>query len=335
MSRRVVTALALSALLVLSAATQDEEAYRDAYKKMYGDYRAAETQDAKLDVLRGFLKRHPDGQYTRNVVSYAVRLLAYQQDNIDGALEFVASVLEIVKAPKVRIQVMQVQADLYGKACRGDELQKLAMEMAKVRELDYLDRVIIARNANACELWDLALEHYDAAIAMSTREAVVADLPPDWQTEQRIQHSLRSRLGSSKASKGWALVNSGRVEEGLAVFREAERNSNFYYVGMPKYGNLYVYWGRALMELGDYDGAIEKFAPAGVMMGDEDSVMLLRGAYVAKNGSKAGFEQFRWDLRLKLAKPIEDFAVTDYQGRKVTFSSFKGKVVLLNFWYPT
>lgn len=41
-----------------------------------------------------------------------------------------------------------------------------------------------------------------------------------------------------------------------------------------------------------------------------------------------------WGKRLERAKPAPDFTLSGLNGNQVSLSRFKGKVILLNFWFP-
>ena len=62
----------------------------------------------------------------------------------------------------------------------------------------------------------------------------------------------------------------------------------------------------------------------------------LEEAYVAVNGSSDGLDEWLWTERQRLARTIDDFTLTDYDGVSHDFSALSdGKVTLLAFWFPT
>jgi len=56
--------------------------------------------------------------------------------------------------------------------------------------------------------------------------------------------------------------------------------------------------------------------------------------FLASSGRGADVGHFSALNVIRFARPVTapDFKLTDVRGNVVTFSSFKGKVVLLNFW---
>jgi len=63
------------------------------------------------------------------------------------------------------------------------------------------------------------------------------------------------------------------------------------------------------------------------------------GAYlqVAEKAGKSASEadDLLWKRRLQDAKPFKDFTLQDPEGKKVSLSDYRGKVVLVTFWYPS
>jgi len=136
------------------------------------------------------------------------------------------------------------------------------------------------------------------------------------------------------AAKGWALVNLGKVDEGLDVFKKAVKVSPHFFVGMPT-SDLDIYWAKTLLKSGDFGQALERIAPKAIMLGGEEAEELLKQAYVGKNGGDAGYEEFLWTKRMEIAPAFKDFTLPDYEGAEHKFSDLKGKVTVLSFWFPT
>ena len=331
-------ALATAIILGICASfivAQQQDPERAAYMKMRKDMSQAQTRKEKLEICRNFVKANPKGSQT----SYAVQMGIYQfgstDEFIDEALDFVGSVLPYVKNTENMIKVQRMQADLFGRAKRPTDLKNLAAEMEKSDSLGFMERMSLMRSGIACETWNLVIRNADIALKEATPEDVTKENPdsPYW-TEANIQKSLALRHTFSLSAKGWALANLGKPKEGIAAFKAADEWKHTTYLGIPK-GKLNIYWARALLKMGDHDGAIEKLAPGAVFKKDGESMKLMQQAYASKTGSSEGFDDFLWNLRLKIAKPIDDFTLLDYDGNEVTMSKLKGKVILLNFWYPT
>jgi hypothetical protein len=90
------------------------------------------------------------------------------------------------------------------------------------------------------------------------------------------------------------------------------------------------------MQSGDTEGAMTVLAPEAVFGDAHAAAPILKEVYVAANGSDEGFQEFLDFSRNHLARPVDDFTLTDYEGREVSFGEIrKDKVTLLAFWFPT
>jgi len=79
-----------------------------------------------------------------------------------------------------------------------------------------------------------------------------------------------------------------------------------------------------------FDAAVKSLA---LMASAETKALLLRLAREAKitGDPMAGV----WKARLENAKPAPEFTLPDFNGKNLKLSDYRGKIVLLNFWFPT
>ncbi|MCP4664641.1 MAG: hypothetical protein GY856_55365 [bacterium] len=303
------------------------------FKAMSEAYDDAETAEEKVRLLRDFLDRHPDTEYTGYALHHAIADMTGELNDPEGAYELVRTVLAEVEDPERQFKVKIRLAVLHGKTGKLDELRTLLAELAAEREFDYYDHLGIIETAVEAEAWDLVLEQSEASLALATPEAFKADYP-DMEDEKKIERYGKSRRGISLAHQGWALVNLERSDEGLATFREAQESITYSYVGFAE-TPLYRYWARTLLQDGDVDGAIELVTRDALYSRESEGRDLLRQAYVAKNGSDEGFDGFLWNHRLELARTFDSFSLPNYDDETVDLGDFKGDVMLLAFWFPT
>lgn len=334
MLRRANIIIILFFLLAIGAVAQEEQSAEQAFEEELEAYRAAETPQAKLDVLRDYLTRFPETRYTVSLVNWAVRHLVDELDNAEGALELADTILAEVDHAEIIFEVRKLKVGLLGRLGRAEELVALVAELSEGRELDFNQLRSFAEAALDVELWDLAIGQCDAALRLATPEAYRANYPNQDLSDEQALQSARNRVGLAQTIRGWALANIARTDEAMAAFDEAGENIRLFYPGFPS-NELYLYCGRVLMREGNYGGAIEKLAPGAVLGGREDELEALQEAYAALNGSGDGFDEFVSEIRLRLAKPVDDFTLPDYSGGELTLSSLRGNVVLLNFWFPT
>lgn len=333
MVRKLATVIVLLFVTVVAAITQDDESKK--FAELRDAYSAAKTSIDKVEILKDFLSEFPTSRYSASVLSAAVRLYLDDLNDPDQALALVNSVLQKVEDPETYFQVQKVQLGVYGKLGKVAELRALVKEISKDRKFAYMDHRAVLEAAVAAGLWDMALEHSESALALATPEAVFAEMPEDRRDDKdQILSIAKSRRARALAEKGWALVNLDRVSEGMAAFKQAEPETDFFYLGFPE-TDLYLYWGSALLQQGKVGDAIVKLLPGAVMGGREADLEALKKAYAAKNGGSSGFEDFVWSSRMNLAKQVEGFTLKDYEGEEHSFDSLKGKVTILSFWFPT
>jgi len=133
---------------------------------------------------------------------------------------------------------------------------------------------------------------------------------------------------------GWARANLGEIDEALADFEHANEIVRRSYLGIPE-NDLNLYWGRTLLDKGDYEAALERFAPDALVMQNEEALAGFRKAYVELKGGDAGYDDYAARLHVKIAKTIDDFELPDYEGKPRRLSDLRGEVTLLTFWFPT
>ena len=136
--------------------------------------------------------------------------------------------------------------------------------------------------------------------------------------------------------EAWAAYNMGNTELAYDRFAAADAVNCVNYLGVPK-TPLYTFWGRAALAEGDIDQAIEILSAETLFSEDGSAAEpYLRQAYVAKYGNDEGFDEFLWATRDRLAVPLDDFTLLDYDGNEVSMAERSaGKVTLLAFWFPT
>jgi tetratricopeptide (TPR) repeat protein len=332
MNRKLFTALAFIVVLAATVFAQDDVEKR--FTELRDAYGAAQTPLEKYEVLHTFLSEYPESRYSVGILREAVRLLSDELQDPDKALSLIASTLAKINDARTRFEVKKVQVGLYGKTGKSSELRALVSELSKERDFKYSDNSAIASAAVATGDWELALKHFEAALTQATPETVWAELPENSRDADRVQSMAKSRKAESLSGKGWALFNLGQTEEALAAFGAAEKETDFFYAGFPE-SDLFLYWGKALLKTGKVDEAMEKLAPGAVIGGNQAELETLKEAFIAKNGSAAGYEDFIWQQRVRLAKPVAEFALPDYEGLSHSFSELRGEVTLLNFWFPT
>jgi tetratricopeptide (TPR) repeat protein len=92
--------------------------------------------------------------------------------------------------------------------------------------------------------------------------------------------------------------------------------------------------GKAHMKLGNTAKAYEALTRAVAVSPTPEANASLAEAAKAAGRTTAEAEAAVWSVRDAAAKPAADFTLTSLDGKEVSLASYKGKVVLLNFWFP-
>ena len=297
-------------------------------------YFAVESDNEKLPISKKFLAACPESKYTGIVLQAVVSIIGNKRGDYDGAIDYALEIRGKVSDPEIVLAVDKQLLELYGNAKRIVDLRDLSMRLEEQGSLIYTDHLVVIEYAIDGEAWDLVLNHCAFAEPFANAETFKADYPNDDYSDEEIEIAGRNRVGLLYTYDGWAKINTGEVEGGLSGFATAEGLLRKSYFGFPD-NELYHYWGKALLDDGDARGAIEKLAPAALFCAQKDALDPLKQAYLATGGTESGFDDFLWAQRLKLAKTVDDFTLSDYDGQPKRFADLRGKVTLLNFWNPT
>jgi tetratricopeptide (TPR) repeat protein len=91
----------------------------------------------------------------------------------------------------------------------------------------------------------------------------------------------------------------------------------------------------AYEDLGMHDEAIESLLDVLAVSMNEEAKSRLESIYIGMHGDTTGVHALVIGKRDETTKPAADFEMVSMNGDMVSLSDFKGKVVLLNFWFPT
>ncbi len=347
MSHKFVSMLIFSLMLLLHAgcggggsggeeqtsAVTDEQ-IEQANEEMNKAYWAAESDEGRLAAYKNFLAKYPESKYTAGALADALLLINEKGGDYEGAAAYAMEIRGKLSDAAVIRDVDIELLEFYSDAKRPNEFRELATRIARQGGLKYTDYLSMLEGAVCVEAWDLVLDFCSSAEPMANVEAFKSEHPQLDYTEEQFQTSGRNRRGLLLTYGGWAKANLGQVDEAIADFVSADGLLKKNYFGFAD-NELFLYWGETLLKMGDATGAMAKLAPAAFFGNQQDAFAPLKQAYLATGGTESGFEDFIWAQRLKLAKTVDDFTLSDYDGQPRRFADLRGKVTLLNFWNPT
>jgi tetratricopeptide (TPR) repeat protein len=297
-------------------------------------YFAAETDDERLPISMKFLAQCPESKYTGLVLRAVVNVIGNKRGDYDGAIVYALEIRAKISDPEILLTVDKQLLDLYGNGKRTDRFRELAARLDRQGNLKFSDYMNMLDHAVSLEAWDLVPVFYKSAEKMANAKTYKTDNSDLDYTDEEFEVAGRNRMALLLTYYGRAGANLGQVEEALAAFARADGMIRKTYLGYPD-NELYLYWGKTLLEEGDAQGALGKLVPAALFCAQKDALDPLKQAYLAVGGNESGFEEFVWDQRLRLAKTVDDFTLDDYDGQPRRFADLRGKVTLLGFWNPT
>jgi peroxiredoxin len=97
--------------------------------------------------------------------------------------------------------------------------------------------------------------------------------------------------------------------------------------------DLYTHKAKAYNQLGNKEKAYDMLIEALGLSADVEAQEMLDQISKQLNVKENAREKI-WKKRFDLAKPAAEFTLSDMKGNSVSLKDFRGKVVLINFWYP-
>ena len=325
--------------LMISCSKGVPEDAVDPVEQAWADFRAAygevETTEEKVPLIQAFMAEYPDTEYAGTLAGAVAYYQGGEMDDPAGAYGLLADTLAKNTDPEARYQIGTAMFPLAMEMGKTMDLGAVAEELAATRELSFGEMIDVADLALEHDQWELGSTYAEAAMAKATPEAFLADYPDDDYTAEEAAAKAERRKAMSLANLGWALFNMGQTDRAMAAFEEAAPFRTTNYLGVTDTA-VDLYHGKALLAGGDAARAMDLLAPAAVMGSDDDAMASLEEAYVAVNGSSDGIDEWLWTERQRLAKQVDEFTLTDYEGVNHDFSALSdGKVTLLAFWFPT
>lgn len=295
----------------------------------------AETAEVKVALAEDYLASYPDTKHSGSMAGAIVYYRGHEMEDPQGAWEVVSVALDQIQDPEQRFEVSMEALSLADSVDIPLDIAEVANALSEIRPLSYSEHQQVAETAIDLEEWMVADEHSLAALDLATPEQYRMDYPDREFTDQEVATRAQYRMASSLVNDGWAVFNLGDPELAMTRFAKADEVGSVSYLGVPD-TPLYLYWGRAALNQGDTDRAIELLGVETVFgENGSEAEPYLREAFVAKNGSDEGFDEFLWSTRTRLAKSADDFELLDYAGNPRSLSEASGNVTMLAFWFPT
>ncbi|MCW8985564.1 MAG: hypothetical protein OQK55_09490 [Thermoanaerobaculales bacterium] len=311
-----------------------QAAIDEAYGIIDALYDNEASDEEKLAATVEFLEAYPETDHTVGLVGDVFYFTGEKAGDMNGAVEFAEKIRSAVTDSTIAMDFDRRLISWYGEAGMKARMLAIADRFEQQGTIRFGDYFNVIESAVAMEEWALAREYCSKAQPKANAATWKAEWPDIEATDERAEEAGLNRQGMLLVKDSWARAKLGDVEGALAGFTRADEIVDRSYVGIPGY-DLNLYWGRAYIMTGDAAGAMEKFAPDALIVGDDDAAAALRQAYAMVNESDDDFVTWSCRKRLEIAKKADDFELPDSSGARHRFTDLRGEATLLNIWSST
>jgi hypothetical protein len=328
-------AATVAAFLALAppAGAQDNES-PDPFDVAAAAYDSAQTNEAKLQVVRDFLADYPEHPDVPTVVRVGARLLSDEMHDHAAAVALAERQLEQTRDPELVRSIQEILIDLFARPAYADRLEKLVGEIYDPAKMSFSEHLNVIQAAAGAEAWRLVDEHCAAAQPLANAETFVADYPDREFTAEYAAEAGRNREGLLDTFVGWSAANRGDTEFAVRMYKQAAKDLRHSFLGLPT-NDLYRYWGETLVMAGEIDEGLRKLTLAAIWGNDETAAETARSVF-AEDRAGQDFDAYLWRTRLESARSMVDFSAKDYDGDLHAYEDARGrKATLLAFWFPT
>jgi peroxiredoxin len=173
--------------------------------------------------------------------------------------------------------------------------------------------------------FELAEKFYLKAIELIKPENVYGTMAHGTFSEEYLAESCANVSSWYNTDLGKLYLEMNQPKRALAQFNQVElKDPN------PEH---YFMIAKANNQIGNKEKAYEALVETlGLATNDEAREMLIQ---LSKELNKdEDIQEIIWNKRHERAKPAADFTLPDIEGNQVSLKDFRGKVVLINFWFP-
>ncbi len=266
--KRRFTAMALIAGLTLAAGCGQkteqptEDPARAAYTEFRDAYLDAGTKAEQVALVEQFVTEHPTNRYA----GYYVIDIINHYDELgqpETAYQIVEPVLVAADDPEARFNIGMALAPVAADLGQPLDLEPLIADLEAEEPLGFYQTLSVMEAAAKTGAWELEERFADDTEALQP-EAYRAEYPDREFSDEEVAERVAYRRVAAMTHKGWAAYNLGRTDEAMVLFEGADGITDKNYVGLTG-TPLATYWGSALWQQGDVEGAIAMLAPEAVL----------------------------------------------------------------------
>lgn len=309
----------------------------DDFKATLDAYGKATDAEVKARLWFDFLARNPNNNYTPGTIFGLVnRYFLDLKKDPEGAVRFAVKNVAQITDEKLKRRADSGLMRLYGRLGKKDEMRQLVGRMQTRGPLDLVERITAAEASLEARDWDFARNHCEALLEENTPERVRSEPGQEKSSGEQLQRSLDRNRGRALFMLGRAALELNDCKTSLGHFGEAGKLATYDYVGLPSwpFSDLNLHWAKALLRSGNPEAALDRISRDAMILERKSALEVLADAHRAA-GLKGSLREYIDHTKPSITRDMAPFSAYDYDRKKVSYDSLKGKVTLLAFWFPT
>ena len=327
--------LLTSVIISQESTTPAQEPTQQQMKELQNKLNSTKDAAEKIDILKEFATQFPKSRHVASAYNYILQLYVKDLQAPDKAINFAEN---IIKTEKTEANKTAAYIFLFNRYLENNTEQaaKMAEKILnlEIKDSDLYDGIASALVQKDSDL-KLAEKLSNKAINLMTLENLKNNPRFSSAPEDYLKRIFEENLSYYNDTLGWIYFKQGKHEEAIQALEKSLDKSPKDFLQLPFYANSLFHLGTAYMKTNKNEKALPLFVTA-LMISDIPEIRsALNESYKKKFGSTEGLDAYIMEQRRQLAKPAPDFTLKNLTGEDVSFSSLKGKVVLLNLFSPT
>ena len=280
----------------------------------------------KAAALEIYFKSYPDGP---NASLALMRVLDFYKKNDPGKGEKIArEALSLPMTSEDKRSHKFAYLFLYQKAVDSKdtkEVEKICSEILASKNTDPSLYAQVADQLQKVKNLELAEKYYLKAIDMITPENVHGTMAHGRFPEEALADYCKQVANWYCSALGKMYLEMNQPKQALFQLNQVEPTDP----DSEHYLNL----AKAYNQIGNKEKAYESLIESLSLGANEEAREMLSQISEQLN-KKEDTKAEIWEKRLEQAKPAVEFTLPDLEGNQVSLKDFRGKVVLINFWFP-
>lgn len=292
----------------------------------YTNVSRIKEESEKIAAFQSYLESYPNGPNAFSALRQVLNF--YKKSNLETAEGIARTALSHPMTGVDKRTHSTAYLFLFKEAVESNDsnaIEKITSEIISSECTDPSLYFQIAGQLQKEKSFELAEKFYLKAIEMIKPENVYGTMAHGTFSEEYLAESCAKVSSWYNTDLGKLYLEMNQPKRALAQFNQVElKDPN------PEH---YFMIAKANNQIGNKEKAYEALVETlGLATNDEAREMLIQ---LSKELNKdEDIQEIIWNKRHERAKPAADFTLPDIEGNQVSLKDFRGKVVLINFWFP-